>query len=296
VTSILGGISVTDTPPASVDPGALVPPVVPEPTRRHHPRVLLAAGITTVVALGALFFVEVGSDQGSAGGGGSAQFAVSRYHVRPGDTISSVAALHAQDVDDLLEAWDLTLADSLEPGSELEIPPLPTDGHAWPQALADDPVRASLDGWFRHWADEEGVPVALVEAVAWVESRWNLSSVTDDGDLGIGHLDPEVVGWLNREIMEDPIDPRSTEGNIQLTTTYLAHLLDVTDGDHAAALVAYYRDSTGAYDSSWDLDVVGFVARVMAMVPDFEATPAPSATPPASATTAPTTTRSSTRN
>jgi Transglycosylase SLT domain/LysM domain len=281
---------VTDTtPPPSVDPAPLLPPTVPEPTRRrHHPRVLIAAGVVTVAALGALLLFG-GRDGGPAGGSGDERFWPSRYHVRPGDTITSVADLHAQDVDDLLEAFDLTLADSLEPGTELDIPPLDTEGRRWPDALAGDATRAQLHATFQRWADEFDLPAPLLEALAWIESRWNNDSITDDGELGIGHLDPDIVGWLNNEVIEDPIDPRSPDGNIHLTAAYLDHLLEANDGDHAAALVAYHRGATDVYDSSWDLDVVGFVARVLAKVADFGAPPPASATPPSTSSAAPTT-------
>ncbi len=275
------------TPPSSVEPGPLLPPVVPEPTRRrHHPRVLIAAGVTTVVALAALFLLG-GTDSGTAVSGGNERFWPSIYHVRRGDTITSVADLHAQDVDDLLEAFDLTMADSLEPGTELEIPPLSTDGRAWPEALAEDPFRTQLHETFEHWADEVGLPTPLLEALAWVESRWNNDSMTDDGDLGIGHLDLDIVAWLNNDVLDSPVDPRSADGNIHLTAAYLDHLLEANGGDHAAALVAYARGATDVYDSSWDLDVVGFVERVLAKVPDFDATPPPSASPATVTTTPP---------
>lgn len=278
----------TDSPP-SVGPGPLLPPVVPEPTRRAGPsrRVLLAAALTTLVALGAVFLI--GRDDGGPGAGGDRDpDAPSLYTVRRGDTITSVAALHAVAVEDLLAAHDLTLADSLEPGTVLEIPALAVAGHEWPEALAADPIRAQQNAWFDRWAAEYDVPAALLKSLTWKISRWNNASANpDDGDLGIGRIDPNLLAWINDEIIGDGahVDPRSPEGNVQLAAAYLGHLLEITGGDRAAAVATYYLDLQAPDAAPWSLGLQSFVAGVLAGVPDFEAPPPPTATTTTTTTT-----------
>jgi len=266
--------------------------VVPEPARRRGPsrRVLALAVITTVAAIGALAWLGAGSRGDSSASGPDDDWWPSEYRVRRGDTSTSVARMHGWDVEHLLDVWGLTLSDSLEPSSVLPIPPLPVEGHAWPPALATDPSRAQLHPTFVRIADEYGVPAPLVEALAWEVSQWDSTLVDEDAEVGIGRLDPETVRWLDEQIVHEPLDPRSAESNIRLTTAYLAHLLEATGGDHAATLAAYYEELHSAYTAPWDLDVVAFVHRVLTRVPDFEAEAPPTATTAPPPTTTPSTT------
>jgi len=277
---------VTDTPP-SVGQGPLVPPVVPSPTRRARPsaRVLLAAALTTVVAVGALFLV--GQDDTDAGDTPRDRNGPSQYTVRTGDTLTAVADLHGIALEDLLAAHDLDLSDSLTPGDVLEIPPIPVEDHAWPERLVADPVTAQQAPLFDRWAEEYGVPTTLLQSLAWTISSWDNASANGDGDMGIGRIDPDLLAWINDELIEGdtPVDPRSPEGNIHLMAAHVGHLLDVTGGDHANAVATYYLDRTEPSDATWDLRLRAFVTGVLGRVPDFAAPPPPAAT--TTSTTAP---------
>jgi len=257
------------------------------PPRRARPsaRVLVAAALTTIVAVGALFLV--GRDDTGAGDAPRDPNGPSRYMVRTGDTVTAVADLHGIPVDDLLAALDVELADSLAPGEVIEIPPIPVDGHAWPERLVDDPVVAQQAPLFDRWAAEYEVPTALLQSLAWTISSWDNASVNGDGDMGIGRIDPGLLGWINDELIEGDaqVDPRSPEGNIQLMAAHLGHLLEITGGDHANAVATYYLDRTEPSEANWDLRLRRFVTGVLGRVPDFEATPPPSAT--TTSTTAP---------
>jgi LysM domain/Transglycosylase SLT domain len=277
---------VIDTPP-SVGQGPLVPPVVPTPTRRARPsgRVLVAATLTTVVAVGALFLI--GRDDTGTGDAPRDRNGPSLYTVRTGDTLTSVADLHGLPVADLLEAVGLELSDSLDPGEVLEIPPIPVAGHEWPERLAADPVVAQQAPLFDRWAEEYEVPTALLQSLAWTISSWDNASVNSDGDMGIGRIDPDLVAWINEELIagDTPVDPRSPDGNVELMAAHLGHLLEVTGGDHANAVATYYLDRTEPSEANWDLRLRRFVTGVLGRVPDFEAPPPPAAT--TTTTTAP---------
>ena len=275
-----------DTPP-SVGQGPLVPPVVPTPTRRARPsgRVLVAAALTTVVALGALYLV--GQDDTGSGDAARDRNDPSLYTVRTGDTVTAVADLHGIPVNDLLEALGLELSDSLEPGEVLEIPPIPVGGHEWPERLAADPVVAQQAPLFDRWAEEYEVPTALLQSLAWTISSWDNASVNSDGDMGIGRIDPDLLAWINEELIagDTPVDPRSPDGNVELMAAHLGHLLEVTGGDHANAVATYYLDRTEPSEANWDLRLRRFVTGVLGRVPDFEAPPPPAATTTTTTTT-----------
>ena len=131
--------------------------------------------------------------------------------------------------------------------------------------------------WFERWAAEYHVPTSLLQALAWDMSSWDNTSVNGDGDMGIGRIDLELVGWINEELIagRDPVDPRSPEGNIQLMAAYLGHLLEITGGDHANAVATYFLDRTEPSDATWELGLRSFVTSVLSRVPDFEAPTAP---------------------
>ncbi len=200
--------------------------------------------------------------------------------MRTGDTLTAVADLHGIPVDDLLEALGLELSDSLEPGEVLEIPPIPVAGHEWPERLAADPVVAQQAPLFDRWAEEYEVPTALLQSLAWTISSWDNASVNSDGDMGIGRIDPDLLAWINEELIagDTPVDPRSPDGNVELMAAHLGHLLEVTGGDHANAVATYYLDRTEPSEANWDLRLRRFVTGVLGRVPDFEAPPPPAAT------------------
>lgn len=261
----------------------------PEPPRRHRPsgRVLFAAALTTVVAIGGL--VLVGRGDSRAEEDENHRDGLSHYTVRMGDTITSVAELHAVEPEALMAHLDLTMSDSLTPGEAIDIPAIPVEGHEWPHRLVADPLRAQQNPWFEQWAREYDVPTALLQSLAWVVSSWdNASSNADGTDLGIGRVNTDLVGWINDELIGGavPVDPRSPEGNIQLTAAYLGHLLEVTDGDWATSIATWYLDETEPVDATWTLELGWFVTSVLERVPDFQSTPPPSATTTTS-TTAP---------
>jgi hypothetical protein len=252
-----------------------------EPPRRHRPsgRVLFAAALTTVVAIGALTFV--GRGDSGADDDENHRSGLSHYTVRTGDTITSVAELHGIEPEALMEELDLTLSDSLEPGDVIDIPAIPVEGHEWPHRLVEDPLRAQQNAWFEQWAAEYDVPTALLQSLAWVVSSWdNASSNADGTDLGIGRVNTDLVGWINDELIEGDmrVDPRSPEGNIQLTAALLGHLLEETGGDWATSIATWYLDETEPVDAPWTLELGWFVTSVLERVPDFRSTPPPSAT------------------
>jgi hypothetical protein len=248
--------------------------------------VLLAAALTTVVALAALVFV--GRGDSTADDEETHREGVSHYTVREGDTLTSVAELHGVDPQVLMDSLDMTLADSLEPGDVIDIPPLSPEGHEWPPRLVADPLKAQQNQWFEQYAREYDVPTALLQSLAWVVSSWDNASASAAGtDLGIGRVNTDLLGWINDELIagDADVDPRSPEGNIELTAAMLGHLLEVTGGDWATSVASYYLDETGPPTGAWTLELGWFVNSVLTRVPDFEATPPPSAT--TTTTTAP---------
>ncbi|HEY8571590.1 lytic transglycosylase domain-containing protein [Phenylobacterium sp.] len=80
-------------------------------------------------------------------------------------------------------------------------------------------------------AVRHGVPVELVAAVAWQESRFRQNAVSSAGALGVMQLTPDTADTLK-------VDPHSLEGNVDGGAKYLAKLLK-RFGDTRLALAAY---------------------------------------------------------
>jgi LysM repeat protein len=227
-------------------------------------RLMIGVLLTAAVVLTALVLNDQRGDDrgGSPAGGGT-------YLVRSGDTIASVADLHGLSVDRLMDANDLTLSDSLEPGSRLVVPDLPTEGRSPPRELLADDRKLTYEPLFDQATARYDLPPGLLEALAWHESEWVNVLVDENGRTGLGQLRPEIVDFLRRDVVGEPLDPRRPEDNISLTAAYLAHLLEAGGGDQAAALAGYYLGLEAPAGGTWDLDVVGFVRDLRQLTPDF---------------------------
>ncbi len=93
----------------------------------------------------------------------------------------------------------------------------------------------------RQQADEKGVDAALIAAVIYSESRF-VDQTSEADARGLMQITPATANDIERLSggtsfeLEDLSDP---EINIRYGTFYLAHLLDIYDGDVVAALAAY---------------------------------------------------------
>ncbi|HVZ99344.1 MAG TPA: lytic transglycosylase domain-containing protein [Caulobacterales bacterium] len=73
---------------------------------------------------------------------------------------------------------------------------------------------------------------ALLEAVAWTESRFNARAVSPAGAVGVMQLMPGTAAALG-------VDPRQPEQNVRGGAAYLRAMLEEFDGDLVLALAAY---------------------------------------------------------
>lgn len=195
---------------------------------------------------------------------------IDTYTVQLGDTISSVAQLHGTTKQAINDANGLTERSSLDPGSQIEVPH-PTDGdNQLPTFLAEDPDLLALRPTFTSAAEAYGVPVALLESLAWQESAWDNDRVGDDGTVGISQLNDATIDFINDELIAGPaLDPGVRAENIELMAAYLDHLLDETDGSWAAAVAAYRLGLSASRAERWDGDTHAYITNVVGGVPDF---------------------------
>ncbi len=102
----------------------------------------------------------------------------------------------------------------------------------------------------RQQADDKGVDAALIAAVIYSESRF-VDQTSPADARGLMQITPETAEDIERLSggtsfeLEDLSDP---DINIRYGTFYLAHLLDIYDGDLVAALAAYNAGPGNAQD------------------------------------------------
>ncbi len=95
-------------------------------------------------------------------------------------------------------------------------------------------------------AKAQGVPVALVLAVAWQESGWQQQVVSSTGAIGVMQLMPATAEWIGTAMLGSRVDPRDPASNIRAGVRLLKHYLDRYSGDRALVLAAYYQGERGA--------------------------------------------------
>lgn len=103
------------------------------------------------------------------------------------------------------------------------------------RAAPEDVVRLIHESSARH-----AVSPAVVEAVAWQESRFNHAAVSSKGARGVMQLLPKTASDLG-------VDPGDLRGNIDGGAAYLAQQLRRYGGDLRLALAAY-NAGPGAVD------------------------------------------------
>jgi soluble lytic murein transglycosylase-like protein len=85
------------------------------------------------------------------------------------------------------------------------------------------------------------VPASLAAAIAWQESGFDNSMVSDANARGVMQILPGTWTWINGNLSSGPLDSSSAEDNVEAGVLYLGQLLRDTGGDSALAVASYYQ-------------------------------------------------------
>jgi soluble lytic murein transglycosylase len=102
------------------------------------------------------------------------------------------------------------------------------------------------DDIIRQQSAQKGVPPDLIAAVIWQESKFR-DQTSNAGARGLMQITPTTAGEIEKLSggqtfeFDDLADP---DINIRYGTFYLAHLLDLYEGNEVAALAAYNAGPT----------------------------------------------------
>jgi hypothetical protein len=135
-----------------------------------------------------------------------------------------------------------------------------------------EPEKRHLVQAFRRAATESRVPVALVEALAWRESRWRAEALNpQSGATGIGQLLPATSTFVATELLHEPkLDPAIAVDNIRMTARYLRALIDRFSGDTSLGVAAYLQGSTSVASSGVSAQTAAYLHDISLLRARFE--------------------------
>jgi soluble lytic murein transglycosylase-like protein len=211
----------------------------------------------------------------TAAAGANAPRAQGAYVVRPGDTLGALARQTGVSVTQMAYVNGLDPKKFLLIGTVLKLPngaPAPAGATRPAPAVRVVPAAAPLPtqahltaSRIGQLAAEHGAPASLAAAIAWQESGFNNSVVSDANARGVMQVMPGTWDWVQKNLASAQLNPSSAEDNVRAGSLYLARLLRETGGDARLATAAYYQGlysvkARGMYD-----DTKRYVDNVMAL-------------------------------
>jgi soluble lytic murein transglycosylase-like protein len=196
------------------------------------------------------------------------------YTVRPGDTLSGLAAQSGVSVQQMAAMNGLDPDGYLIAGTLIKLP----TGAPTP-AAANEPAPAPVvttaapnpspgtvtSAQIAEVASRNGVPSDLSAAIAWQESGFNNAMVSSANARGVMQVMPGTWAWVQANLAKRQLDPNSPVDNVGAGVLYLGHLLQETGGDYAQAAAAYYQGLSSVRRIGMLPETQQYVANVMAL-------------------------------
>jgi LysM repeat protein len=202
-----------------------------------------------------------------------------RYRVRPGDTLTAIAAEHHTSIAILARLNKLDPNRILPAGSVLRLPQprqrerltpyvvrlgdtlsgiafsngltvteIARLNHLDPAELLvagrrlmlpAGPTKHTIRASIRHWADHYRIPRSLALALAWQESGHQAHVISEAGAVGVMQVMPRTWTYVETVLVGRPVS-HTPDGNVRIGLAYLRHLLN-TFGNTQRALAAYLQ-------------------------------------------------------
>ncbi len=194
------------------------------------------------------------------------------YTVRPGDTLSALAARSRISLDAIaamngLDPNGVLLAGTaikLPTGSPVAAQPSPAPTVVPSAAPVATPGRVT-PGDIAAVASRNGVPAPLATAIAWQESGFNNAVVSPANARGVMQVMPGTWDWVQANLAKRRLDPASPIDNVGAGVLFLGRLLGETNGDQALAAAAYYQGLASVRDVGVLPSTQQYVNDVMAL-------------------------------
>jgi LysM repeat protein len=224
------------------------------------------------------------------------------YRVRPGDTLTGIAARHHMTVAALARLNDLDPDGLLPAGIILRLPEralarltpyVVRSGDTLSEIayrhgltvaeiarvnrldpadlliagrrllLPAGPSRHSIRAAIRRWADHYRIPRSLALALAWQESGYQARVVSESGALGVMQVMPDTWTYVETVLIGHPV-PRTPFGNVRVGVAYLRHMLSAF-GNTQRALAGYLQGERSVRTEGIHRSTRRYVANVLAL-------------------------------
>jgi len=196
------------------------------------------------------------------------------YTVRPGDTLSALAANAGVSMEDMAAMNGLDPNGLLVAGTVIKLPggaPAPAQADepapepVVPQAdPAPTPSRVGAAD-VQSVAAQHGVSPSLAAAIAWQESGFNNSMVSSANARGVMQVMPGTWDYVQQNLAQGQLDPNSATDNVHAGVLYLRRLLDETGGDENSAIAGYYQGLKSVRERGMYDDTSQYVDNVQAL-------------------------------
>ena len=199
--------------------------------------------------------------------------AMGAYKVRPGDTLSGLAAASRVPAAQMAYMNGLKADAQLVAGTVIKLPtgatinataPAPARTIVPQAAPMASPGRLSA-GQVGTLAAQSGAPSSLAAAIAWQESGFNNAMISAANARGVMQVMPGTWSWVQANLSSARLDPSSPTDNVKAGSLYLAHLLRETNGDPALAAAGYYQGLTSVRRIGMLPETRRYVANVLAL-------------------------------
>jgi soluble lytic murein transglycosylase-like protein len=196
------------------------------------------------------------------------------YTVRFGDTLSGLAASSG------VSTAAIAAMNGLDPHALLlagTVIKLPTGAPAPPRASQPapapivpaanpQPTNTRLDsGTVSSIASSTGVPGSLATAIAYQESGFNNSMVSEANARGVMQVMPGTWSWIQDNLATRSLNPSSASDNVVAGSLYMKHLLAQTGGDESMAIAGYYQGLSSVQAHGMLPETERYVANVQAL-------------------------------
>jgi LysM repeat protein len=195
------------------------------------------------------------------------------YTVRPGDTLSGLAAAARVPAAQMAYMNGLSPTSRLIAGTVIKLPTgatITASGPAPARTIVPQAAPMASPGRLTAMqvgslAAAQGAPSSLASAIAWQESGFNNAMVSGANARGIMQVMPGTWSWVQSNLSSTRLDPASPTDNVKAGSLYLAHLLRETGGDPAMAAAAYYQGLDSVRRIGMLPETRRYVANVLAL-------------------------------
>ena len=184
-----------------------------------------------------------------------------RYVVRPGDTLTAIAARYRLPLAKIARTNHLNPANVLPAGAILRIPlSALVRGARTAVPGGAESVPAALD----YWATYYQVDRHLVRAVAWMESGYQPDVISAAGAYGVMQVTSDTWSYVETVLLGHAV-PHTVDGNVRIGVAMLRHLLHEYPADRARALAAYAQGDRSVRERGMLAVTRLYVADVLAL-------------------------------